>query len=65
MEKTLSDTAQVCKRYSISRSTLWRRLKSCQLPPPITINGRNYWLDEVLDEHIAGLFGEGGEDGKA
>ncbi len=60
MERTLSDTAQVCKRYSVSRTTLWRRLKAGQIPAPIKINGQNYWLDEVLDEHIAGLFGEGG-----
>ncbi|MGL5360603.1 MAG: helix-turn-helix transcriptional regulator [Shewanella sp.] len=45
------DSHRVIKRteiqrlLSISRSTLWRRIKSGQFPPPaFTQNGRSYWL---------------------
>ncbi len=56
MEKTLLDQPKVCRRYCISRSTLWRRVKAGQVPAPTKINGQNYWLSEVIDEHILSLF---------
>ena len=59
--KRLLTTENVRDAYAISRSSLYRRLKSAQLPPPIKINGRNYWSSEVIDKHIAELIGEAGE----
>jgi len=41
----------------ISRTTLHRRIKSNQIPPPVKINGQNYWLAEVIDEHISAVVG--------
>lgn len=58
MKKLLS-SKEVCNLYSISRATLWRRLKAGQIPPPITVNSRNYWLAEEVEAHIDNLMGGG------
>ena len=59
--KRLLTTENVRNVYSISRSSFYRRLKLGQIPPPIRINGRNYWSSEVIDQHISELIGEAGE----
>ena len=53
----LINTKEVCEAYSISRSSLWRRLKAGQIPAPTVINGRNYWLAEHINEHIDSVIG--------
>ncbi len=55
--KRLLSTKEVAHLYSISRSTLWRRIKAGQIPTPTTINGRNYWSSEHINEHIDSVIG--------
>lgn len=55
--KKLLKRKEVCRCYSISRSTLWRRVKAGQIPPPTRINNQNYWLSEHIDEHISNVIG--------
>lgn len=55
--KRLINTTEVCTAYGISRSTLWRRIQSGQIPTPTTINGRNYWLAQHINEHIDSVIG--------
>lgn len=58
MKKKLLNSKEVCDRYSISRVTLWRRVNSGQIPPPVKINTINYWLEEHIEEHITNLIGD-------
>lgn len=57
MSKKLLTSKEVCSLYSISRATLWRRLKAGQIPAPTKINSRNYWLSEQVSEHISIVIG--------
>jgi predicted DNA-binding transcriptional regulator AlpA len=59
LQKKLLNARDVCEIYRISRVTLWRRVKAGQIPPPTTINSRNYWLAEEIEDHIDNLMGGG------
>lgn len=54
--RKLLKAKDVQERLSISRTTLHRRVKSNQIPEPVKINGQNYWLAEIIDEHIAAVM---------
>jgi predicted DNA-binding transcriptional regulator AlpA len=45
----LLDTRAVCKRYQISRVTLFRRLTSNEFPRPTHPGRPHQWLESVLD----------------
>ena len=55
--QTLYNAKKVLEIYSISRPTLHRRLNAGQIPQPISINGRNFWSAEIIDNHIAEIVG--------
>jgi len=55
--KKLLNTKEVCGAYNISRSTLWRRIKASQIPSPTIINSRQYWLSDVINDHITEIMG--------
>lgn len=57
MQNHLYNSSRLLELYSISRATLARRLASCLIPPPLKINGRNYWSAEVIDQHLSELIG--------
>lgn len=54
--KRLLNTRDLCIAYRVSRSTLWRRIQASHIPAPTVINGRNYWLAETIEKHIAELM---------
>lgn len=39
--------------WPVSRPTLHRAIKAGVFPPPIEINGRNYWLKAELSDWVA------------
>jgi prophage regulatory protein len=49
----LIKTTEVMKRLSISRTTLWRRVKENTFPQPRKICGSSRWLESDIDQYIS------------
>ena len=58
MNERLLNTRDVLGVYGISRTSLFRRIKTNQVPHPVSINGRNFWSSALIDRHIAELTGK-------
>lgn len=45
--------SELCKRTSLSRSTIWRRMRDGHFPRPVTISkGRVAWIEAEVDYWI-------------
>lgn len=55
--KRLLSAKDVQRAYGIGRTSLWRKVKTNQIPPPVKINGRNYWSSSAVNQHIETVIG--------
>lgn len=58
IKQTLYNAKKILEIYCISRPTLHRRINAGQIPQPISINGRNFWSAEIIDQHLSDMFGD-------
>src|SRR5262245_4656093 len=57
--KRIIRTDDVLRKIPWSRTTLWRRIRSGDFPPPFPIGpNMNGWLEETVDGKIAALVAE-------
>jgi len=57
-------SAEVCKILSISRTTLWRRVKDGTMPAPIRVLGLSRWIATEV-ENVAADAAQDREDQRA
>ena len=55
--KRLLSAKDVQIAYGIGRTSLWRKVKSNEIPTPVKINGRNYWSSAAVAQHIEAITG--------
>ena len=62
--QSLYSSAQVCRILSISRTTLWRRVKDGSMPAPIRVLGLSRWIATEVD-NVAADAAQDREDQRA
>lgn len=62
----LMTVSDVCAELSLSKSTIWRRVKDGTLPAPIKISERaTRWFRSDIEAHLQSLRGPSDADKKA
>jgi predicted DNA-binding transcriptional regulator AlpA len=51
--KTLLTIKQVSARVSLSKFSIYRRMKDEKFPKPLVIGGSHRWVEETLDAWLA------------
>jgi prophage regulatory protein len=60
--KRLIALAEVIDRTSLSRTSLWRKVKNGEFPPPVRISaGRKAWLEDSVNAWIDARVAEAAE----